>query len=150
MAAICLSRTVRISGRPKTRFFSKLMIGRRRSRFSLLEMTVGDFVQQILTVFSMIASRTILTLAREVDWEAVSRFAEDSILEPLRNDPDFLQSPDLRSQCFHACRILRVNRVPCAPYSLVTRIGQVNKGTIKRHHKKWKSHSAAPLNGGAS
>jgi hypothetical protein len=108
-------------------------------------MMIGGFLQQTVTIFSMDASRTTLALAREGDWETISRFVEESILEALRNDADFVQSPDLRSQRFYASRILRLNRIPCIPYSLIARILQVNKGSIKRHYTKWKSDSAAQL-----
>jgi hypothetical protein len=43
----------------------------------------------------MATSRTMLAMVRERDWEAISRFAKESILEAFRNDADFVQSSDL-------------------------------------------------------
>lgn len=85
-----------------------------------------------------------LAPAREIDWDVVVRTLEESIVDALRNDEAFTQSTDLRSQCFHACRILRVNRLPCVPYSLIGRILGVNKGTIQRHFKQCARHADAP------
>jgi hypothetical protein len=99
-------------------------------------MMIGDFLQQTVTVFSMAASRTTPALTREIDWEATSRFVEEPILAALRNDAHFVQSLDLRSQCFYTNRILRLNRIPCVPYLLITRILQINKATIERHYTK--------------
>jgi hypothetical protein len=69
---------------------------------------------------------------------------EASIIESLQHDNQFRSAPDLRSQCIHACRLLRDERRPATPYSLIGRILNANKGTVKRYYKQYLRHPESP------
>jgi hypothetical protein len=73
--------------------------------------------------------------ARHVDWEAVGYEPENDIIQALTADNDFTSSGNERSHCFHACRILRMERTLAAPHSLIGRVLTIDKGTVRRHFK---------------
>jgi hypothetical protein len=99
------------------------------------------FNQTVTTSLAMTTWSTQLAPPKDVDWVALGHTIERSIIEALQSDEGFTSSPNLRLQCFHACRILRLNRRPCVPYSLIGRVLGADKKTVKRHFKQ---HSKFP------
>jgi hypothetical protein len=100
-----------------------------------------DLNQTVTTSRPMTTGSTRLAPANDIDWAALSRGVELSILEALQTDEMFTTSTNLRLQCYHACRILRLEHQPCIPYSLIGRILGTDKKTVKRHFQK---HSKRP------
>jgi hypothetical protein len=94
------------------------------------------------------AEEAALAPARHVNWEdLLSRLTVD-IVEGLRADETFMNAQTAREQCYHACRILRLERVPAIPYSMIGRILDLDKGTVQRHFRKAIAHMAdLPQNG---
>jgi hypothetical protein len=50
-------------------------------------------------------------------------------------DQSFMSYQCERDQCFHACRVLRMNRIPAVPSSVIGRILKIDKGRPNREFK---------------
>jgi hypothetical protein len=70
--------------------------------------------------------------ARLIDWDAVDKHVEANITQTLTMNFSFINSENERDQCFHACRLLRIERMPSVPYSTIGRILEIDKGLIRR------------------
>jgi hypothetical protein len=75
--------------------------------------------------------------------EVIARM-EEQFIEDLQEDELFMNSTSFREQIGHACRILRVERTPAVPFSLIGRLFGVSKGAVEVHYKKWKLLGSVP------
>jgi hypothetical protein len=64
--------------------------------------------------------------------------AEAELIARLSGDDAFSRSQSSREQCFHACRVLRVDHVPPVPFAVIGRLLQVDKGTVRNHWQTFK------------
>jgi hypothetical protein len=69
------------------------------------------------------------------DHEALAQHSY--LLELLLSDASFQASTSFREQCYHACRILRAEQDPPVPFSLIGKVFQVDKGTVRKHARKY-------------
>jgi hypothetical protein len=86
----------------------------------------------------------MLAPARHVDWDAVGHEVENDIIQALNTDNDFTSSENEQSQCFYACRILRIERTLTVPYFLIGRVLTIDKGIVSRHFKWGLAHPDSP------
>jgi hypothetical protein len=86
----------------------------------------------------------MLAPARHVDWDAVGDEVENDIIQAFTADNDFTSSENERSQCFHACRILRIEWTLAVPYSLISPVLTMDKGIVRRHFKWGLAHPEGP------
>jgi hypothetical protein len=69
----------------------------------------------------------------------IESVAEAELIACLSGDDAFSQSQSFREQCFHACRILRMNHIPPVPFAVIGRLLQVDKGTVRNHWQTFKA-----------
>jgi hypothetical protein len=76
-----------------------------------------DLNQTVITSLVMTTWIARLAPAKQIDWHALGRTVELSIIEAFQNDEPFTQSTNLRFQCAHASRVLRLiaTRVSLTP-----------------------------------
>jgi hypothetical protein len=89
-----------------------------------------------LKSFIMI-SRPERASARLMDWDEIRTFADADIVETLRSSPDFTSATDLRHQYYYAYVLLHIEHRPVVPLSLIGRLFNVSKGTIRWHYKTY-------------
>jgi hypothetical protein len=73
----------------------------------------------------------MLAPARHFDWDAVGHEVENDIIQALTADNDFTSSESERSQCFHTCRILRMEQALAVPDSLIGWVLAIDKGIVR-------------------
>jgi hypothetical protein len=84
---------------------------------------------------------TRLATPKEINWDALDQTVELSILEALQSDGTFAHSLNFRLQSSQVCKILRLDHRHCIPYSIIGRVLDADKKTVKRHFKQ---HSKFP------
>jgi hypothetical protein len=93
------------------------------------------FSKRISYVF-LFDEHIMLAPARHVDWDAVGHELENGTIQALTADNDFTSSENEQSQCFDACRILRMERTLAIPYSLIGRVLTIDKNIVRRHFRR--------------
>jgi hypothetical protein len=82
--------------------------------------------------FSFIPDQSnMLPPARLIDWDAFGKHMEADIIQTLTMDRSFINSGNEQDQCFHACRLLRMDCMPAVPYSMIGRILGIDKGLVR-------------------
>jgi hypothetical protein len=79
-----------------------------------------------------------------IDWDAVGKHVEADIIQTLTMDLSFIDFENERDQCFHACRLLRMECMPAVPSSIIGRILAIDKGLVKRQFKWVIAHPNRP------
>jgi hypothetical protein len=69
---------------------------------------------------------------------------EEAVIRKLTTDLSFINSGNERDQCFHACHLLRMERMPALPYSLIGHILGIDKGLVRRPFKWAIAHPNGP------
>jgi hypothetical protein len=80
--------------------------------------------------------------AREIDWDAARRFAEEEIIQVLRSSEEFAAAANLHEQYFQAYDLLHVRHRPAVPLSLIGRLFNVSKATIRWHYRHFLDQQA--------
>jgi hypothetical protein len=92
--------------------------------------------------------RNMLAPARLINWDAVSKLVEADIIQTLTMDLSFINSENERDQYFHACCLLRTERMSAVPYSVIGRILGIDKGLARRQFKWVIAYSNGPAPNG--
>jgi hypothetical protein len=85
-----------------------------------------------------------LAPARTIDWDTVGQLVKNNILQALTGDDQFMAFANECEQCFHACKILRIGRIPTVPYSVIGRLLSLDKGLVRRQFKWGLAHPHGP------
>jgi hypothetical protein len=81
-----------------------------------------------------------LAPACQIDWDAFKDAAVQDLKDTLLANPEFNSAQTLRTQVFIAYQILHPNHIPAVPLSVIGRLFQVSKNTIRDHVKNYKKY----------
>lgn len=86
--------------------------------------------------------------AREMDWDTLRAFADAEIIETLQSNPEFASATNQREQYYYAYLVLHVQHRPAVPLSMIGRLFNVSKATIRSQYKTYIAQAGKrPVNG---